>query len=576
MVRRGVGSKGRMEWGGEEEKYEIVEQIGRGAFGAAFLVIHKTERKRYVLKRIRLAKQTEKFQRTAYQEMALMATLSNPYIVEYKDGWVDQGNSVCIVTSFCDGGDMAEKIKKARGVLFSEGRVCKWLTQLLLAVDYLHTNRVIHRDLKCSNIFLTKDDDIRLGDFGLAKLLNTEDLTSSVVGTPNYMCPEILADLPYGYKSDIWSLGCCMFEIVAHRAAFRAPDMAGLVNKVNRSSISPMPTIYSSALKQLIKCMLRKNPERRPTASDLLRQHCLQPYLAEYCNPSSLYLPIRSTNNLQEKQTLRQSSGQKRAGKTTRCSENGGDARKQSEHVEEKEKTVKKSSDDSINKIPDMDSADNLNNGDIKRVNPRNSQRSRNANIEKTEQQYNGCPFFQTTEEQSISEDNQHISGNIVSVLIAQGQTGELQKDLSSVLPVKVVPIDTIVAKLDYTAVPCKPSVNSGEEAGQQRTKFEQDEVGGVPEEVSSISTLTLVHGDGTHVEWDGLNIVQQRADALESLLELCAKLLEQERLEELAGVLRPFGEEAVSSRETAIWLTKSLMSEPKFGKAPQINKWSR
>lgn len=77
--------------------------------------------------------------------------------------------------------------------------------------------------------------------------------------------------MPYGYKFDIWSLACCMFEIVAHQPAFRASDIAEVTNKVSRSAISPLPIAYSSTLKQLIKIMLRKNPEHRPTAADLLR-----------------------------------------------------------------------------------------------------------------------------------------------------------------------------------------------------------------------------------------------------------------------------------------------------------------
>lgn len=528
------------------EQYEVVEQIGRGAYGTAYLVVHRAERKRYVMKKIRLSKQNDKFQRTAYQEMSLMASLSNPHIVEYKDGWVDEGTSVCIVTSYCEGGDMAQRIKKARGVLFSEERVCRWFTQLLLALDYLHCNRVLHRDLKCSNILLTKDNNIRLGDFGLAKLL-MEDLASSIVGTPNYMCPEILADIPYGYKSDIWSLGCCMFEILAHRSAFKATDMATLVNKINRSSISPMPPIYSSSLKQIVKSMLRKNPEHRPTAGELLRHPYLQPYLAESCSCSPIYLPVKPTkSNLGDKQSRKPSGGRKRVVKANEALQTAADQT-----------------------VETRDSSTNY--SDVSTVGTQDaciSQISLHPVARNKDQQTTDVLSLQHTEENLTETTDRQIDETICLKAIRTSSS------------VEVAPVNNANQKLNEAPIPNEElTIGVVQEQRKdvkthsfQGIKPGMGDVDAVTEESSPVSTLKLGNAVSTPAEFDHLNIVQQRADALESLLEICAKLLEQERLDELAGVLRPFGEGAVSSRETAIWLTKSLMTPPKFEGSPKLS----
>ncbi|KAJ4836525.1 hypothetical protein Tsubulata_044449 [Turnera subulata] len=625
------------------DDYEVIEQIGRGAFGAAFLVLHKSEKKKYVLKKIRLAKQTEKFKRTAHQEMDLIAKLNNPYIVEYKDSWVDKGNYVCIITCYCEGGNMEELVKKARGIYFPEERICKWLTQLLLALDYLHSNRVIHRDIKCSNIFLTKENDIRLGDFGLAKLLNSEDLASSVVGTPKYMCPELLADIPYGYKSDIWSLGCCMFEIAAHQPAFRAPDMAGLINKINRSSLSPLPIVYSSSLKQIIKSMLRKSPEHRPTAAELLRHPHLQSHVLRCRNASSVFLPIKPISNLKEKSPRKSLSPTKplstrvRRGKDNIGKELESNFVSLQRNLTHFDKPISTSSTEDHLETKRVDPTSCALETSDSLTGPKDSSTDSEASVCNAEKLADSCSSPKKSDnENEFSENTANVQHEVLEPVAEELQllpevdvkivTMKDEAKLCNQQIVEEVPFEgesEIAGDTHELAMPsltctsnnaskdkdlpsapnephaeplcCLEKLDSHDayEGGAHLDNISskstdillcKDEVGAKVEkddcfmhaqkkdiralnqagiDISLLGRLTAVHGHETKSELE--NPTLQRADALESLLELCARLLRQDKIDELARVLRPFGEEVVSSRETAIWLTKSLMSQHNF-----------
>lgn len=471
------------------EEYELLGQIGKGVHGSTFLLLHRAENRKYVLKKIPLAKQTEMLKRAAYQEMNLNAKLRHPYIMEYKDAWVEKGSHICIITNFNEGGDMAEILRKSRGALFSEEKLCKWLTQLLLALDYLHSNRILHRDLKLSNIFITKENDVRLGDFGFAKLVDAKGVTSSVVGTPNYICPELLSEMPYGYKSDIWSLGCCMFEIAGHQPPFRAPDMATLINKINRGTLSPLPVVYSSTLKQIIKTMLRKSPEHRPTAAELLRHQHLQPHLLRCQNLPPVFLPVKSPNSAKEK-----------TGKPSPSHSSGGSDTKQRRH---RLKTT-------VPVFPELQQ-------------PSSSSQKKDDHVLEAELETKRVDRKSCSPKMSEYSDEESLSTPVSSSASVLPNSNQSQKE-------------------------------DGEGEGDEEKTRRRN---------SLLSKLTALAESKD--EWG--NPTKQRADALESLLELCAQLIKQEKLDELYGVLKPFGEDAVSSRETAIWLTKTLMTSQKLPK---------
>lgn len=130
---------------------------------------------------------------------------------------------------------------------------------------------IIHRDLKPENVFLTNGSTVKLGDFGLSKLLSAHDFASTYVGTPFYMSPEICSSERYSGKSDIWSLGCIMYELCTLEPPFNARSHLELIQKIRLGKVKPLPSRYSKELGMIIATCLRVNPDERPDTAQMLQ-----------------------------------------------------------------------------------------------------------------------------------------------------------------------------------------------------------------------------------------------------------------------------------------------------------------
>ncbi|XP_060769991.1 serine/threonine-protein kinase Nek1 isoform X1 [Neoarius graeffei] len=267
------------------DKYEKVKKIGEGSFGKAILVKSRKDGHQYVIKEIGISRMSNRERQESRKEVAVLANMSHPNIVQYKESFEENG-CLYIMMDYCEGGDLFKKINNQKGLLFPEEQILDWFVQICLALKHVHDRKILHRDIKSQNIFLTKDGTVQLGDFGIARVLNsTVELARTCIGTPYYLSPEICENKPYNNKSDIWALGCVLYEMCTLKHAFEAGNMKNLVLNIIRGSYPPVSVHYSQDLRALLGLLFKRNPRERPSVGAILDKPFLARRIHKFLSP---------------------------------------------------------------------------------------------------------------------------------------------------------------------------------------------------------------------------------------------------------------------------------------------------
>ncbi|EDV21183.1 uncharacterized protein TRIADDRAFT_30735 [Trichoplax adhaerens] len=253
-------------------RYRVVRKIGSGNFGVVFLVNDLNTEELKVLKEIDIGNLQPDETIDAAKEANLLSSLNHPHIVRFYESFVSDG-SFCIVTEYCEGGDLDEKIKSIRksSTTLDETLIVTWFIQLLSAVQYIHKRRILHRDLKARNIFL-RNNVIKVGDFGISRVLSgTSDFATTFAGTPYYMSPEVLDHNAYNSKSDVWALACILYELCCLRHAFEGQNLLNVMRAILEGEIPELPSIYHTELRRVYLGMLQRDPKQRFSISEVLQ-----------------------------------------------------------------------------------------------------------------------------------------------------------------------------------------------------------------------------------------------------------------------------------------------------------------
>ena len=270
-----------------KHNYKLIKLLGEGSFGKAYLSENLADDTQCVIKQIPLTDLSEEEKKDTFNEVLILKKVNHSNIIKFLDVFKTSKpiNTLNIVTEYADDGDLSQKIEllKKKKSPFSEKEILNYLTQICLALNHIHKKKIIHRDLKSGNIFLTKSGLVKLGDFGISKgFKNTWEKAKTMVGTPYYLSPEIINGQPYDSKNDIWALGVMIYEMMSFKKPFNANSLPALSLRILRGVYQPPPSYYSKDLINLVKMCLNLEPKKRPSAEMILKMDFMKKRICGY------------------------------------------------------------------------------------------------------------------------------------------------------------------------------------------------------------------------------------------------------------------------------------------------------
>jgi len=254
-------------------EFELIKELGKGAYGTVLLVKRKADKLKYAMKRVKIGKMNQKDQINALNEVRILASIYHANVCDYKEAFYDkESQTLNIIMEYAEDGDLLAKIKQARinKTYIAESKIWSYLIQIIHGIKALHDKTVMHRDLKSANIFLTKNGTIKIGDLNVSKVVKT-DFLKTQTGTPYYASPEVWSEKPYDYKSDIWSAGCILYELCALKPPFRGQSLEQLYKCITKGVYDSIPSHYSKDLQQVIAGLLKVDPKKRPDCESILK-----------------------------------------------------------------------------------------------------------------------------------------------------------------------------------------------------------------------------------------------------------------------------------------------------------------